>query len=265
MAAVKEWSESFDGVASAYEMFRPGYAEELYRAIFTYAHVNATSRVLEIGPGSGQATAPVLETGCHLTAVEPGAHFSRRLQEKFRAYPRFSVINGKFEEVPLQAQSFDLIFAATAFHWIPEEAGYEKVYALLKEGGTVARFANHPFRAQNDPALAEELDALYGAYYCSYHGKTRERVTEYTEDQARKLAVLAEKYGFSDICYQLFYRERDFSAGDYVALLGTYSDHIALPKPLRELFFSKIEDAIQRHGGFITIRDTMDLQLARKR
>ena len=47
-------------------------------------------------------------------------------------------------------------------------------------------------------------------------------------------------------------------------LLGTYSDHIAIEEKIRTEFFSKIEDVINRHGGEITIYDTIDLQLARK-
>ena len=47
-------------------------------------------------------------------------------------------------------------------------------------------------------------------------------------------------------------------------LLGTYSDHINLPEEVRLPFFRAVEDAINTHGGAITIYDTIDLQLARK-
>ena len=47
-------------------------------------------------------------------------------------------------------------------------------------------------------------------------------------------------------------------------LLGTYSDHIAIEEGIRKEFFSKIQDAINNHGGSITVYDTIDLQLARK-
>lgn len=89
-------------------------------------------------------------------------------------------------------------------------------------------------------------------------------MTEFTEAQAQERAKIAERYGFSDIRYALFYRERVFSAKEYTSLLGTYSDHIAMEKTVRTRFFSKIEEAINKHGGAITIYDTIDLQLARK-
>ena len=47
-------------------------------------------------------------------------------------------------------------------------------------------------------------------------------------------------------------------------LLGTYSDHIAIEERVQKEFFAEMEKAIRKHGGQITIRDTLDLQLGRK-
>ena len=52
---------------------------------------------------------------------------------------------------------------------------------------------------------------------------------------------------------------------EYVELLGTYSDHIVMEESMRNEFFEKIVNAIENKGGTITICDTIDLQLARKR
>ena len=87
---------------------------------------------------------------------------------------------------------------------------------------------------------------------------------EYGDDQAARIAQIAEKYGFTDIRHALFHRTRTFSAGEYIELLGTYSDHIAMEENIRTEFFAKIEEAVNRYGGTITIYDTIDLQLARK-
>ena len=255
---------TFDTVASAYEKFRPGYVDELYQAIFKYIPIDKNSNVVEVGSGSGQATGPMLQTGCRLTAVECGECFSERLKERFREYRNFSVITGKFEDVDFPENTFDLVFSASAFHWIPEEIGYKKVFSMLKRGGVFARFANHPYRGKNDPALSEEIDNIYEAYYYRFYRKKREPLTEYSEEQAKNRARIAEQYGFADVQYDLFHRERVFSAREYVELLGTYSDHIAIEKSIRQQFFSEIEEAINRYGGIITVFDTMDLQLARK-
>lgn len=265
MPILKGLEGTFDTVASTYEKVRPGYVEELYQTLFDYIPINENSNVVEVGSGGGQATAPMLKTGCRLTAVEYGEQFSELLKDKFKEYQNFSVITGKFEDTEFAENAFDLVFSASAFHWVPEKQGYEKVFSMLKSGGVFARFANHPYRDKGNPALSNEIDEIYDRYYNKFYHKKRETLTEYTEEQAKARAMIANKYGFSDIRYALFYRERIFSAKEYIELLGTYSDHIAIEENIRIEFFSKIEEAINKHGGTINVYDTIDLQLARKR
>ncbi|MDE7242676.1 MAG: class I SAM-dependent methyltransferase [Oscillospiraceae bacterium] len=257
-----EWT--FDTVASAYEKFRPGYIDELYKMIFDYTALNKSCRAVEVGIGGGQATLPFLKSGCNLTAVEYGEQFSKLCQEKFRKYPNFSVITGKFEDVNFLDDTYDLVYSASAFHWVPESIGYAKVFSMLKRGGVFARFANHPYRAKDNLPLSKEMDRIYSEYYYKFYNKKQETPAEYNEEQAIQRAKIAEKYGFIDIKYALFYRTRTFSASEYCILLGTYSDHIAIEESIRKEFFSKIEDAINNYGGSITLYDTIDLQLSRK-
>lgn len=264
MPALKGLEWTFDTVASVYEKFRPDYVNELYQTLFDYIPIDENSHVVEIGSGGGQATAPILKTGCRLTAVEYGERFSELLREKFKAYRKFSVMTGRFEDTAFEDNAFDLVFSASAFHWVPEKLGYEKVFSMLKTGGVFARFANHPYRDKGNPALSQAIDAIYDKYYYPYYKKEREPISEYSEQQAMERAMIAGRYGFSDIKYDLFHRERVCSAKAYTDLLGTYSDHIAIEERIRTEFFAEIEEAITEHGGIITIYDTIDLQLARK-
>lgn len=260
----KELGATFDTEASKYDKMRPGYADELFQAIFEYVKIGEGSRVVEVGSGSGQATLPVLKTGCELTSVEYGENFSRILMEKFGGYKGFKVITGKFEDVDLEDDAYDLVFSATAFHWVPEGIGYPKVYSALKPGGAFARFANRPRNSQNAPELAAEIDALYEEYYNKAYDIKSGTKKWFTEEKAKEISQIPAKYGFTDITYKLFYRERVFTADEYIQLLGTYSDHIAIEETIRNEFFSKIAAAINHHGGKIIISDTMDLELARK-
>jgi len=264
MPVIKGLGWTFDTVASQYEKFRPGYVKALYDAVFDYLPVDEHSCALEVGIGGGQATQPVLEKGCSLTAIDPGERFSALCIEKFGAYPKFSVITGKFEEVSFADNVYDLVYSASAFHWVPEKEGYEKVRRILKSGGAFARFANHPYRDKGKPELSDEIDELYARYYSTYHNRKHTKPVEYTEDDAVERAEIAKKYGFEDVRHAMFYRTRTFTAQEYIMLLGTYSDHIAIEETIRNKFFSDIERAINDHGGTITIYDTIDLQLARK-
>lgn len=255
---------TFDTVAATYEKLRPGYVDALYVDILAYRPLDASSRAVEVGIGGGQATEPILKTGCAVTAVEPGENFCALCREKFAAYPGFGVINGKFEDAALPSGSCDLVYSASAFHWVPEEIGYRKVFDLLKSGGAFARFANHPWRDKGNPALAAALDEAYAMYYHTYYRSVPKLEDEYTEAQAIRRAEIAGKYGFTDIQHRLYRRTRSFTAVEYVQLLGTYSDHISLPDEVRLPFFRAVEEAIDAHGGVIHIYDTIDLQLARR-
>ena len=113
-------------------------------------------------------------------------------------------------------------------------------------------------------ALAAEIDRLYETYYDRFYNKQSEPPREYAGKQADRKARAMEQYGFRDVTSTLFYRTRILSAKEYVMLLGTYSDHIAIEERVRKEFFAEMEKAIRKHGGQITIRDTLDLQLGRK-
>ena len=83
-------------------------------------------------------------------------------------------------------------------------------------------------------------------------------------EDAKALAKLAEKYGFTDTEYKLYSWKKDFSADEYMRLLKTYPDHMRLEDEKRKGLFEGIYQAIQKHGGVITVYYTMDMQLARK-
>jgi len=255
---------TFDTAAGSYDRYRPGYPEELYRAISGYIPIDSRSRVLEVGIGTGQATLPVLRTGCALTAVECGESLARKCREKFSGYRDFNVLTGRFEDVSLQDGEYDLVMSATAFHWIPEQIGYQKVFRLLKSGGAFARFAVRPCLSEDNAELAEEIQALYERYYYPYYDRKPSKPVPFTEQQAAELADIAGRYGFTDIRYELFRRVRSITGERYRALLCTYSDHIAMPESVREPFLDGIAEAVKRSGDCIRISDMIDLELARK-
>ena len=259
MPIIKGLEWTFNTEAEKYEKMRPGYVSELYEDIFKYIPINNSSNAVEIGIGGGQATLPILKTGCKITAVEYGDNLAELCRHKFKEFPRFSVVTAKFEDFMCDNNSCDIIYSASAFHWIPEDIGYKKVFQMLKSGGVFARFANHPYKDKGREEVHEALQKIYSVYMPGSLSSN-----EYSEDDAKKRADIAQKYGFVDISYKLYHRTRSFSANEYISLLGTYSDHIAIEENTRKKFFLEIEKAIDNFGGQITLYDTIDLQLARK-
>lgn len=253
MAIIKGLETTFNSVYTEYNKWRPTYIKELYDDIFDAKEIDQSSNVLEVGIGTGQATLPILETGCSLTAVELGDRLAEFSKNKFKNYEKFNVKNLAFQDFECQPNSFDLIFSASAFHWIPEDIGYTKVFDMLKSGGVFARFANHPYKDKKRNNIHIYAKYMPGSLVGD----------EYNDEKAKNRADIAYKYGFIDISYRLYHRTRTFSADDYTSLLGTYSDHIAIEETARMKFFDEIRKAINDNGGIITIYDTIDLQLAR--
>lgn len=221
-----------------YDRFRPTYPDELFADILRYASINKNSSALEIGIGTGQATEPILQTGCKVTAIELGDRLSSFVKEKFRKYHNFDVINADFMTLPIEPNAHDLVYCATAFHWLPMETGYGKVKRILKHGGTVALFWNHPF-----PNRLEDQSNLVN----------RER-------RIREL----KRFGFEEVKAKLYHRVRTLSSDAYLALLNTYSDHRALDAKIKDAFEKEMKTSIDEIGGKINIYDTIDLYLARK-
>lgn len=250
---------TFNTVAEQYDRMRPTYVEELYDDIWRYGDFGRKVKAVEVGIGTGQATQPVLDRGASVTAVELGADLAAFCARKYAGNRNFDVVNMAFQDFEARENSVDLVYSASAFHWIPEETGYRKVFDMLRPGGVFARFANHPYKDKGKEALHEAMQVLYAQYMprSKFHA-------EYDIDDARERAEVGTAYGFTDIRYALYKRTRTFTAHQYTDLLGTYSDHIALGDEKREEFFALLREEIDRFGGTITIYDTIDLELHRK-
>ena len=157
----------FDEIVVNYDKARWDYPGELINDIIKYGKNESCRKALEIGAGTGKATAPFLEAGYNVTAVEIGANMASFLRDKFKEYKDFNVITAAFEDASLEDGSYDLIYAASAFHWVDADIGCPKVFRLLKDGGTFALFRNN-FIPSVGEALYEEIQTVYGRGVCRF-------------------------------------------------------------------------------------------------
>ena len=138
--------------------------------------------------------------------------------------------------------------------------GYRRVYRVLRPGGAFARFAYHAGPDRKRLALTEEVYKLYREHMNGGKGTYRPLCPE---DGERLLAV-PKSYGFEETEFHLYELEKNFTAEEYLCLLRTYPDHMALDEEHRAKLFHGIYQAIERHGGTMTVYYTVDLELARK-
>lgn len=174
-----------------YDKFRPTYCKALFDAIIDYSGIDATKKAVEIGIGSGQATTPILETDCSVTAIELGDRLANYSKNKFSTYDNFEIHNISFEDYIYTSNSIDLIYSGTAFHWIPEEIGYPKVFNMLTSGGTLALFWNRPSGEGN--SAHEVIQSIYKKYMPT---------EDLVKDNQKKYNMIIDtirKYGFIDL------------------------------------------------------------------
>lgn len=254
---------TFNEVPEEYDCLRPKYPDTLSVDVIQYSMLDKTKKALEIGIGTGQATLPFLKTNCELTAIELGDKLAEFSKKKFKEYERFKVINQDFETASLEENNYDIIYSASAFHWIPPEIGFPKVYNLLKSGGVFAWFSVQP--APSQKKLYDEIQKVYSEYrkYFNYEAPQFDRIPEAQSKQLYRLNKF-KQYGFTEIFDQLYSGSRTLNAKDYATLCGTYNDHRAIPEADRVIFLNKLEDAVNRCGGTFTFADTFLLCMGKK-
>jgi SAM-dependent methyltransferase len=94
----------FDEAAELYDRARPGYPAALFDDLAELTPLRPGSRVLEIGPGTGQATLPLAERGYQVVAVELGADLAAVARRKLAGFPNVEVVTAAFEDWPLPAE-----------------------------------------------------------------------------------------------------------------------------------------------------------------
>lgn len=114
-----EFRKIFDTIPEQFDQFRPRYSQELFDFLIDYAGIAPEKSVLELGPGTGQATDPILKTGCDYHAIELGEHLFAKMQDKYGTYPNFHIVNDDFITHDFGQQRFDMIYSAATIQWIP--------------------------------------------------------------------------------------------------------------------------------------------------
>ncbi len=249
-----DFRKTFDTIPEKFDKWRSRYCDELFADVIDYAKIDAIKTVLEIGPGTGQATEPFLKTGCNYLAIELGEHFVEFTKNKFGPYNNFNIANGDFEIYDFGTQKFDLVFSAATIQWIPEKICFPKVYNLLKSGGTLAMFMTYTDEKTSNQALYDEIQKVYDEHF---HVETK-----YTCKLNYDNVV---NYGFVDYNYREWKSTRVYSAEEYIEYLAsTQVEHITLQEPYKSSFYNGIREAVMNAGNKIILNDTIALYLTKK-
>ncbi|NTV90375.1 MAG: methyltransferase domain-containing protein [Clostridiales bacterium] len=251
----------FDKVASIYDKRRPGYGAQLYDDIFDYADISSNNSVIEVGCGTGKATEAFLKKNCNVTAVELGENLAFYTKWKFQMYPNLKVIQSAFEDYKCEEDSFDLLYSAGAFHWIPAEIGSGKANRIIKPGGSLALFWNIPSVNNPKNPLHREIISIYMKYLPQWGYK---EIVKNIPTRHSKMQKRLMNCGFGDIKFKQYFDSRIMTGQEYVELLDTYPDHMDLVESIKKPMFAEIREAVERYGNELIVNEVVELYLARK-
>ena len=249
-----EFRKIFDTIPEQFDKFRPRYSQELFDALIEYAALGPEKAVLEIGPGTGQATDPILRTRCDYHAIELGEHLCAKMAEKYSRLPNFHIVNDDFITHDFGEQRFDLVYSAATIQWIPEDVAFSKTFSLLKPGGVLAMMLTRADYKTPNEDLYAKIQKLYDRYY-------RPEIP-YTHGSFRY--DNAPNYGYVDFERRDFRGRREMDPDTYVSYCGTHCDHIVIPEPYKTLFFEGLRNTVRESGGKVVFEDTYILYLAKK-
>jgi len=250
----------------AYCHARPDYPEAVYGVLVEHGAIQPGTATLEIGAGPGVATRRLIELGANpLTIVEPDERFGPSLEALAAAASvPMRIVVAAFEDASLPNASFDLVAAATSYHWLDPNIAVDEIAALLKPGGFVALWWN----------IFGDLDRPD-----PYHDATRELLADtaispsgapdaipFGLDRAAREAEFARSGAFGE----MFYAETRWTLTlDTVRLGKLYEgfSHIQrMPTVARERLLTRLmEIADAEFGGRVERNMTSPIYLAQRR
>jgi SAM-dependent methyltransferase len=243
---------TFGEDAERYERARPGYPSQLFDDL---ADLSAGTRVLEIGCGTGQATTALAERGFDVTAVELSPALAAVAQRKL---PSVRIDVAAFEEWPLPPEPFDVVFAATTWHWLDPAVRVAKAAAALHPGGALATVATHHVHGGEDSFFAAAQECYERFDPDTPPGLRLPRTADVPPD-AEELAP-----HFGEPVFRRYEWGQEYTAEQYIDVLLTYSGHRAMEPDAQRALLDCIATLIDtRYAGRITKRYLNELRVAR--
>ncbi|GAA1577990.1 MULTISPECIES: class I SAM-dependent methyltransferase [Kribbella] len=236
--------QTFGEDAELYDRVRPAYPRELFDDLARA--VGPHPRVLEIGPGTGQATAAMVARGWNITAVELSPALADVLRRK---YPAIEVIVADFDTWELPTGEYDLVLSATAFHWLDPATRVARCAGLLRPGGALAVVSTHHVAGGSEQFFTD-VQTCYAEFTDDPAAEPLTAADDVPEDPAG----LADSGLFESVESRGYVWDATYTTAGYLELLSSYSGHRALTTERRDGLYDCIGALIDAAGGSVTKR-----------
>jgi SAM-dependent methyltransferase len=255
---VTELRTIFDEDAELYDRARPDYPEPLFDDLIRLAGLEPGDRALEIGYGTGKATVPLARRGLRLTGVEPGENMARVARRNLRDYATVDLHLGAFESWPLPAERFDLVVAATCWHWLDPDVRLKRAARALRPDGALAIIDTvHVSDERGDEVFVRIQQHYQRCDPSSAKNWGLPRIS--TLEPAE-----VDLDGFREPAFRAFRWVGSFTAPEYLDLLSSFSGHRAMVAEDRACLFDGIAGVIADFGGRVQKHHAFTLTVARR-
>jgi len=248
----RERGALFDRVPDDYMLGRPGYPDHLFELLVDRCGLGPGSEVLEVGAGAGQASIPILSRGAQMTLVEPGRALADRLAQRTVGMD-VKIVVDTFERADLPNGDFDIVAAASAFHWVDPGVGYRKCASLLRPGGWLALWWNvfgdddrpDPFHEALVSILEEKAPQLVGegGAAAAYAFDTRARIDE-----------IAHTNSFGAVEQRILRWDGRHGPEEVRRMFATFSPWLALPDAVREELLDDVASLVRDRFSGVVVR-----------
>jgi SAM-dependent methyltransferase len=249
--------------AELYDRSRPAYPDPLVADLIALAGLGDGRGALEVGAGTGKATAMFAARGVPVLAIEPSPEMAAVARRNCAGYAGVEIVEADFERWRPHGREFALVYAAQSWHWIAPELRFRRARAALSAGGLLAAFWNRPRWDRSE--LRDELIAVYRGYGPELerdgpmHPASSLPVDEY-QDWSAELGTAG---GFDKGEVRSYDWMQTYSAAGFAELIGTLSEVLLMDPGLRRQLLEDIRAAIEAAGGTLTMSYVTLLYLAR--
>jgi SAM-dependent methyltransferase len=237
----------------------------VYEILTARCGLGSGTATVEIGPGSGLATRRLLALGADpLVAVEPDERLATYLLQQLQAEGHSIDLRVEaFEDVALDASSFDLVVSATAFHWLNQPVALAKAGRILRSGGWLANWWNvfgDSFGVDAFHEATKHVMEPLGRPAANADGRL-----PFPLDAEARLADLRAAGLFYEIDHEIMPWPARFTPCQVRDLYSTFPNISGLPEPRR----SEVLDALaavaeNEFGGLVERTFYTSIYLARR-
>ncbi|PKO19169.1 MAG: hypothetical protein CVU39_01055 [Chloroflexi bacterium HGW-Chloroflexi-10] len=144
--------------AANYARYRWNYHPTAVEAIFSVSGLTRKCFAADLGAGTGILTRHLTQYCQFVYAIEPGVAMIRQMQTQ----NNLQRVLGCAEQIPLPANSLDLITAAQAAHWFTPLPTQKEIARVLKPQGWLAFLQNRSEPNDFDKAFQSLMTPQYG-------------------------------------------------------------------------------------------------------